>query len=122
MRHDDENMIDDYQQTCLPQHDNSRPCGSRGTSDHHRRRDAAVVPEYCQQMLESLRKIVPKFERGFQGTDAGHLCAFYIQVMEGGFCPHAPHFFDYGLGGTQGTVRACPKLLQRSILLSYFFC
>ena len=82
---------------------------------HHNKQRIPVVtpekiPEFCQRALEKLRCTLPKVEASFRASkspkpeDVRNLCDFYIQVLEGGFCPNAPHLFELGKGGTESTL------------------
>jgi hypothetical protein len=71
--------------------------------------DEGHVPEFCQQgILGSLRKILPKVEVAYRADkspsakDVGHMCDFFLQVIDGSFCPHAPHLLKLGRGATEG--------------------
>lgn len=64
------------------------------------------IPDQCRVDLEKLRNLLPEIEKKFQppahgerGPDAhdvAHLCDFYNSVMQGNYCPHAPHLFGTG--------------------------
>jgi len=83
------------------------------------------VPDRCQSILTSLRKILPKVEEAYhskkkpRAEDVGHMCEFYVQVMEGNFCPNAPHLFRLGKGGTQGKLGECKINYRISPVLSH---
>ena len=60
------------------------------------------VPKFCQDVINTLRKVMPKVEQAYRAStnprveDIGHICDFFEQVIEGGFCPHAPHLLRLG--------------------------
>jgi hypothetical protein len=66
------------------------------------------VPIKCRNDLIKLGTILPKVEQATHhkptAAGIGHLCSFYQDVLVGGYCPHAPHLFQWGKGGTEGTV------------------
>ena len=66
-----------------------------------------VNDSFCQGVLDSLRKIVPKLEKQVV-ADYGALCSCYLQIIKGDFCPHAPQLFLCGQeNGKEGTRRWC---------------
>jgi hypothetical protein len=73
------------------------------------------LPEKCSKDLASLRSLLPKVEKAFKATtngqkggpealDVSHLCAFYHSVLNGAYCPHAPHLFSWGKGAVEGEL------------------
>lgn len=74
--------------------------------------DEESIPAHCKGDLEGLRNLLPKIEEKFQppatgqkgpeAHDVAHLCDFYISVMKGNYCPHAPHLFHLGKSPTDG--------------------
>ena len=91
--------------------------------------DEANLPQRCLKDIRALRQLLPKVEKTIQpqvdsneaspraaktgrskaiqkeGTEASdicHLCDFYESVLNGVFCPHAPHLFQWGKGGIDG--------------------
>lgn len=65
------------------------------------------LPEYCQCALDTLRRTLPKVEQAIHDSvtlktdDLQHLCDFYKDLVEGGFCSHALHLFDLGKGAVE---------------------
>lgn len=68
------------------------------------------VPAFCQDVINTLRKILPKVEKHYHASrnpkpeDISHICDFYEQVIEGGFCPHAPLIIKQGKHGSDGKI------------------
>lgn len=64
------------------------------------------IPARCRKDLVTLGTILPKVEQATNqqptAAEIGHLCSFYQDVLVGGYCPHAPHLFTWGKGGTEG--------------------
>lgn len=66
------------------------------------------IPDFCRQALRALSTILPKVERNIRSQTPlkcetlGHLCDFYDQAMQGAFCPHAPHLFNFGTDAAEG--------------------
>jgi hypothetical protein len=64
----------------------------------------------CAMALDSVRHILPKVERAYryqpssnkkrgpEAAEVAHLCAFYRDVMLGGYCPKAPGLFQTAQG------------------------
>jgi hypothetical protein len=100
-------------------------CCHRHQVSHHSKKDSASaavwcqedeeqVPDGCREAIDMLRKILPKVElksmsihrepgqkRGPPARDVAHMCDFYTSALNGVFCPHAPHLFLLGKGGTE---------------------
>ena len=68
------------------------------------------IPARCRKDLVTLGTILPKVEQATNqqptAAEIGHLCSFYQDVLVGGYCPHAPHLFNWGKGGTEGMFMA----------------
>ena len=68
--------------------------------------DEENIPEQCRIDLEKLRNLLPEIEKKFHPSthgekgpaaqDIAHLCDFYNSVMQGNYCPYAPHLFHMG--------------------------
>ena len=61
----------------------------------------------CKRDLRLLKELLPRVElsccRELNSVEMlGHLCDFYNDVLQGGFCPHAPELFR---GGDDGPGR-----------------
>lgn len=111
------------------------------------------APVYCREALTVLRRVLPKVEHKYRASesssetplvaadeqepgkqhhrqhkgpavqDVGHICDFYSNVLEGGFCPHAPHLFRSGQEGTEILPRVhflFQHLASRSVINNYF--
>jgi hypothetical protein len=72
---------------------------------HHKNQNGAAhfedeMPQGCKRDLEFLKELIPKVEASYckdvRSTDVANLCDFYNDVLEGGFCPHAPNLFRWG--------------------------
>lgn len=59
------------------------------------------ISDACNSGLKALQSLLPKVENAcleagtLRFTDVSHLCDFYNDVLEGGFCPHAPNLFGW---------------------------
>lgn len=57
------------------------------------------MPPKCLEDLQILTSLLPRVEKKFSAKkrpkpeDVGHLCAFYRDVLKGGYCPYAPQIF-----------------------------
>lgn len=52
----------------------------------------------CQKDLKALSVVIPKVEAEYlHSAEIAHLCDFYNDVINGGFCPHAPKLFRTGI-------------------------
>jgi hypothetical protein len=57
------------------------------------------MPPKCLEDLQILTSLLPRVEKKFSAKkrpkpeDVGHLCAFYRDVLKGGYCPYAPQLF-----------------------------
>lgn len=70
------------------------------------------IPEQCKMDLEKLRNLLPEIEKKFhpnghgekgpEAQDVAHLCDFYNSVMQGNYCPYAPHLFHMGKSPSDG--------------------
>ena len=91
------------------------------------------LPQRCLKDIRALRQLLPKVEKSIQpqvdtpgwkrkrsrakslketgadASDVSHLCDFYDTVLNGHFCPHAPHLFQWGKGGIDGKARKVGK-------------
>lgn len=98
----------------------SRSCNAHATNCHKDRIARPVgledeverIPDQCRADLEQLRNLLPEIEKKFQppapgqrgpeAHDVAHLCDFYNSVMQGNYCPYAPHLFDLGKSPKNG--------------------
>ena len=74
--------------------------------------DEEKIPEQCRIDLEKLRNLLPEIEKKFhpnllgekgpEAQDVAHLCDFYNSVMQGNYCPYAPHLFHLGKSPDDG--------------------
>lgn len=73
----------------------------------------ADIPDRCRTDIQTLRLLLPRVEKsckapksghkgGPEATDVAHLCDFYYSVIQGTYCPHQPHIFQWGKGGVEG--------------------
>jgi hypothetical protein len=78
----------------------------------------ADIPDRCRTDIQTLRLLLPRVEKsckapksgqkgGPEATDVAHLCAFYYSVIQGTYCPHQPHIFQWGKGGLEGEEKPC---------------
>lgn len=108
--------------------DNCRKHQLSGQHHHHKNCYVAEcwndVPKYCQEALETLKRILPKVEQTIQVCDGsasntnkptinklvdlGHMCDFYNDVLVGGFCPNALYLFDLGKGAIESKYLCIP--------------
>jgi hypothetical protein len=86
----------------------------------------------CTMALESVRHILPKVERAYryqpsaskkrgpEAAEVAHLCAFYRDVMLGGYCPKAPGLFQTAQGNpdVQGSKCDAERVGVRLYILS----
>ena len=78
------------------------------------------IPKRCEKDLNSLRKIIPRVETGYQlpvenergresekiieASEILNLCVFYKTIMFGSFCPHSMNIFDNGDLGNESKL------------------
>jgi hypothetical protein len=102
-------------------HHNKKDSSSATAASNWCQDDEEQVPDGCREAIDMLRKILPKVElksmsidryhhreqpggqkqRGPPARDVAHMCDFYTSALNGVFCPHAPHLFLLGKGGTE---------------------
>ena len=66
--------------------------------------DEDNIPEPCRKDLTTMKVLLPKLEKSFQGSnanqveasDVAHLCEFYERTLRGVYCPHSPALFKWG--------------------------
>lgn len=110
----------------------SRSCNSHSTNCHKDRKGAVRVddeetriPDQCRSDLEMLRNLLPEIEkkfrppargeRGPEAHDVAHLCDFYNSVMQGNYCPYAPHLFHMGKSVNEGRLAHFNAECQRQL-------
>jgi hypothetical protein len=99
---------------CCHRHQVSLHAKKESTASVWCQDDEEQVPQGCRLAIDMLRKILPKVElksmsihrapgqkRGPPARDVAHMCDFYTSVLNGVFCPHAPHLFLLGKGATE---------------------
>jgi hypothetical protein len=98
----------------------SRSCNAHATKCHKDPRttisaedEEERIPDQCRADLEAMRNLLPEIEKKFQppaqgqrgpeAHDVAHLCDFYNSVMQGNYCPYAPHLFHLGKSPKDGS-------------------
>ena len=72
--------------------------------------DPQDVSDHCRSEISSLSLVLPQVETRYRANtpnsypvqDIHHICDFYSSVINGMFCPNAPHLFQCGRGGVEG--------------------